>query len=114
GLVGIVGSGSNAAYYDGKKIASNNFGLGYILADEGSANWLGRNLLQDYITQAMPQNLLIKFAEKYPLDIKMIMERVYRHSNPILLLRSFSFIVFENREDLYMKQLITKGFNLLF
>jgi len=114
GLVGIVGSGSNAAYYDGKKIASNNFGLGYILADEGSANWLGRNLLQDYITQAMPQNLLIKFAEKYPLDIKMIMERVYRHSNPILFLSSFSDFVFENREDLYMKQLIMKGFNLLF
>src|SRR5690606_38428116 len=89
GLVGIIGSGSNAAYYNGKKIEPNNYGLGYILADEGSANWLGRNLLQDYITQAMPQNLFLKFEEKYPLDIKLVLEKVYRLSNPILFLSSF-------------------------
>jgi len=114
GFVGIIGSGSNAAYYNGKKVEPNNYGLGYILADEGSANWLGRNILQDYITQTMPQNLLLKFEEKYPLDIKLILERVYRQSNPVLFLSSFSEFVFENREDLYMKQLINKGFNILF
>src|SRR5476649_2360932 len=40
GIVCILGSGSNAGYYDGKKVKKNNFSLGYILADEGSANWL--------------------------------------------------------------------------
>lgn len=114
GLVGIIGSGSNAAYYNGKKTELNNYGLGYILADEGSANWLGRNILQDYITQTMPHHLLLKFEEKYPLDIKLILEKVYRQANPVLFLSSFSEFVFENREDLYMKQLIIRGFNLLF
>src|SRR5690554_3586597 len=36
GLVGILGSGSSACYYNGQKIFSENYGLGYILADEGS------------------------------------------------------------------------------
>src|SRR5690606_4272703 len=45
GLIGILGSGSNAAYFNGRRTAANNFGLGYILADEGSANWIGRMLL---------------------------------------------------------------------
>jgi len=114
GLVGIIGSGSNAVYYNGKKTEPNNYGLGYILADEGSANWLGRNILQDYITQTMPHHILLKFEEKYPLDIKLILEKVYRQANPVLFLSSFSEFVFENREDIYMKQLIIKGFNLLF
>src|SRR5690606_16852296 len=48
GIVGIIGSGSNAAYYNGRKVLPNNYGLGYILADEGSTNWLGRQLLKDF------------------------------------------------------------------
>src|ERR1700761_1962514 len=42
GIVTICGSGSNAAWYDGRRVKPNNYGLGYILADEGSGNWLGR------------------------------------------------------------------------
>lgn len=114
GLVGIIGSGSNAAYYNGKKLEQNNYGLGYILADEGSANWLGRNILQDYITQTMPQDLVLKFDEKYSLDAKLILDKVYRQSNPILFLSSFSEFAFENRENIYVRDLVIKGFNLLF
>jgi len=114
GLVGIIGSGSNAAYYNGKKVEQNNYGLGYILADEGSANWLGRKLLQDYITQTMPAELVRKFDEKYPLDIKIILDRVYRQANPVLFLSSFSDFVFENREHDYMVQMISRGFTMLF
>src|ERR1700704_444424 len=36
GIITIVDSGSNSAWYDGRKIKPNNYGLGYILADEGS------------------------------------------------------------------------------
>jgi glucosamine kinase len=31
GIVCICGSGANAAWYDGKKVKPNNYGLGYIL-----------------------------------------------------------------------------------
>ena len=36
GIVGILGSGANCAYFDGKKLEKNNFGLGFIFGDEGS------------------------------------------------------------------------------
>jgi len=114
GLVGIIGSGSNAGYFNGKRILPNNYGLGYILADEGSANWLGRNLLQDYITKLLPNDLVAKFDEKYSLDRKLILEKVYRHPNPILFLSSFSEFIFENREHEYFKKLIISGFDLVF
>src|SRR5690606_13160083 len=51
GIVGIIGSGSNAAYYNGKKVLPNNHGMDYILEDEGSTSWLGRQLIAGSLTE---------------------------------------------------------------
>lgn len=114
GLFGIVGSGSNAAYFTGKKVEVNNFGLGYVLADEGSANWLGRNLLGDLITERLPHDLMERFDAKYSLDRKQIMDKVYRQVNPVLFLSSFADFVFEHKDHSYFRHLIQEGFDLLF
>src|SRR5690606_3786281 len=45
GIVGINGSGSNAAYYNGRKVLPNNYGLGYKIDEERSTNWVSRQLL---------------------------------------------------------------------
>ncbi|WP_395626928.1 hypothetical protein, partial [Daejeonella sp.] len=84
GVVGILGSGSNAAYFDGKKISDNNFGLGYILGDEGSANWLGRRLLKSFLNDLMPLDFAEKFKKKYDLDRTQILDKVYRQAEPAL------------------------------
>lgn len=114
GIIGIVGSGSNMAYYTGKKIKKNNYGLGYILADEGSAIWLGKKLLTAFVIGTMPEELSAKFYSRYSLDRKQIMERVYRQANPTLFLSSFSDFIMENREHSFIIQLIEEGFSLLF
>jgi N-acetylglucosamine kinase-like BadF-type ATPase len=114
GLVGIIGSGSNAAYYTGKKLEPNNYGIGYILGDEGSTTWLGKNLLTSYMINILPKELILKFNLKYPLDKKQIMERVYRTPNPALFLSSFGDFVLENREHEFIIQLVEKGFSKLF
>src|SRR5690606_30797005 len=46
GYIGILGSGSNVGFFNGKRMMEDNYGLGYILADEGSSNWIGRTLLK--------------------------------------------------------------------
>lgn len=43
-LVGILGTGSNAGRYDGKKIISMVRSMGYKKGDEGSAAWIGKQL----------------------------------------------------------------------
>src|ERR1700753_1118607 len=65
GIICICGSGTNAAWYDGRKIKPNNYGLGFVLADEGSANWLGRQLLKSFMNETMPPNIRKKFEHKY-------------------------------------------------
>lgn len=114
GLVGIMGSGSNLGYFNGKRMEANNFGLGYILADEGSANWLGRSLLRAYMTDSLPGELRGSLQEGYRLDRKVIMDKVYHQPNPALFLSSFSDFVFEHKDHPFLQHLIQEGFHLYF
>jgi glucosamine kinase len=110
GIVCIVGSGSNAAFYDGKKIKPNNFGLGYILADEGSANWLGKTLLKSFMNETLPLNITKKFTKRYDYDRKQVLEKVYRSTHPATFLASFTDFFVENQNDAYIKETIKMGF----
>lgn len=110
GIICILGSGSNAAYYDGRKIKKNNFGLGYILADEGSANWLGRMLLKNYMYDTLPDKLVNKFEKRYEYDRKNILEKVYRNPHPALFLSSFTDFFADNRDDEYVTEMVKTGF----
>lgn len=114
GIVGILGSGANAAFFDGKKIVENNFGLGYILGDEGSANWLGRTLLKAFLYETLPEEFEEKFKKKYDLDRKLILDRVYKLSQPALFLSSFADFLIENKNDPYAKTLVMDGFDRYF
>jgi len=113
GIVSICGSGSNAAWYDGKKVKPNNYGLGYILADEGSGNWLGRQLIKGYMEETLPENLRQKFTHKYNADRSNLLEKVYRQKQPALFLSSFNDFYLENRDDQYLQNVIKKGFSKL-
>ncbi|MCI0922059.1 hypothetical protein [Sphingobacterium rhinopitheci] len=109
GIVGIIGSGSNAAYFNGKKTLDNNFGLGYILADEGSTNWMGQHLLRDFLTDTLPHGIREKLVDKHGLDRKSILDKIYNSPNPNIFLTSFSDFIYENRTDAYISTLIKKG-----
>lgn len=114
GILGIIGSGSNAAYFDGKKIIENNFGLGYILGDEGSSNWLGRRLLKSYLNDLLPEEIEYKFKKKYDLDRTQILDKVYRQAQTSLFLSSFTDFLMENKENIFMKNMIIDGFDKYF
>lgn len=110
GIVCILGSGSNAAFYDGKRIKPNNYGLGYVLADEGSANWLGRVLLKSFMNDTLPASITKKFTKRYDFDRRQILEKVYRSAHPALFLSSFTDFYIENLDDEYIKSTIKTGF----
>lgn len=112
GIIGIIGSGSNAAFYNGRKVLENNYGLGYILADEASTNWQARQILKDFLTEAMPQGFREKLLNKHNIDRKMILDKTYNTPNPNIFLTSFADFILENKEDPYMEAIIRKGLEL--
>jgi N-acetylglucosamine kinase-like BadF-type ATPase len=113
GIICICGSGSNAAWYDGRRIKPNNYGLGFILADEGSGNWLGRQLIRAYMNETLPANVKKKFEHRYDFDRRSLLEKIYRQKQPAVFLSSFSEFYYDNKEDNYLKNVIITGFNKL-
>ncbi|MCJ8209269.1 hypothetical protein MUY27_06085 [Mucilaginibacter sp. RS28] len=113
GIICICGSGTNAGWYDGKKLKPNNYGLGYILADEGSANWLGRQLIKAFMNETLPAQLRQKFEHRYEADRKTILEKVYRQKQPALFLSSFTDFYVDNLSDPFLQNKVLEGFNLL-
>ena len=113
GIICICGSGSNAAWYDGRKVIPNNYGLGFVLADEGSGNWLGRQLLKAYMNETLPTNVKKKFEHRYDPDRRSLLEKVYRQKQPAVFLSSFADFYADNKDDNYLKNVIITGFSKL-
>lgn len=114
GIIGILGSGSNAAYFNGKKVIPNNFGLGHILADEGSAIYLGKKLIKSYLNASLPEELERNFNRKYDLDRKQILDKIYKQPQSALFLNAFIDFFTQNRDAKFVKDLVCKGFDEYF
>lgn len=114
GIVGILGSGANCAYYDGKKPEKNNYGLGFILGDEGSANYLGKILLKYYLEGKLPPDINKQFEEKYTVDRPIILEKIYKKPNAQNYLSSFLDFYIDNRHHKFVEQLIDQAFDKYF
>lgn len=111
GLVGILGTGSNACFYDGKEIIRNRPSLGYVLGDEGSGAYYGKQLLQKYLYNQMPQDLAQDLTEAYELTKDRILESVYMKSSPNVYLASFARFLSDHREEEFVQELIFDGLN---
>ena len=114
GIVGMLGSGSNRAYFDGKKLSNNNFGLGYILGDEGSSNYFGKTLLKNFLSKQLPEELETKFIRNFNLDRPQILERIYNKPQANIFLTSFFDFFTQNIKHDYILSLIDEGFEKYF
>lgn len=110
GIVGMLGSGAHCAYFDGKKPINNNFGLGYILGDEGSSNYFGKILLREFLSLKMPKDIETKFTLTYNLDRPQILERIYNKPQANIFLTSFFDFFTQNSKHEYIRKLIDGGF----
>lgn len=114
GIACILGTGSNAAFYDGGKIAFQLPNLGFILGDEGSGAYLGKRLIQDFLHSEMPDNILAFFQKRYSLNREIIVENVYKKPFPNRYLASFAKFLFDHLADPYCYQIVYESFVLFF
>ncbi|MBA5629818.1 ATPase [Moheibacter lacus] len=105
-IVCILGTGSNACYFDGKEVKEATPSLAYILGDEGSGNHMGKKLLHAYFSKKMPKHLAKKFHETYHLTISVLNINVYQKPLANAYLASFSKFVHENKDEPFIQNLI--------
>ena len=106
GVACILGTGSNACVYDGENIMQSVVSLGFMLGDEGSGCHIGKRVVHDYFLGIMPEDLRIKFDEKYHLDRDMLLKRVYHGEQPSRYLAEFAKFAIENIENHYIIKLV--------
>ena len=111
-IVCILGTGSNCSYFDGAAVEQRVTSLGYILMDDGSGNYYGRQLLRDYYFNKIPSELAKVFEDSFDLSSETIKTNLYKKPNPNTYLAKFARFLIENKENEYSQNLIKKGFDL--
>ena len=111
-IVCILGTGSNCTYFDGVNVVQKITSLGYILMDDASGNYFGRQLLRDYYFNRIPESISEKFKENFELDAETIKNHLYKKPNPNTYLAKFARFLIENKESEYAQGLIKKGMNV--
>jgi N-acetylglucosamine kinase-like BadF-type ATPase len=110
GVACILGTGSNAAVYDGEKFTNKIQSLGYLLGDEGSGSYIGRQLVQSYFRKEMPKELRAEFAKEFNLDSKEVLESVYKQPFPNRYLASFALFASKHTKDKFIINIVRLSF----
>lgn len=110
GLVCILGTGSNSCYFDGVEVYTRMPALGYMLMDEASGNYFGKQLIRDYFYKRMPGDLAKKFSIDFDLRPHNIQMNLYKKSGANAYLAEFSRFIFENDPSCaYFENLVASG-----
>ena len=111
GIAAVIGTGSSSGYYNGKNVHQIKPSLGFILGDEGSGAWLGKNLIRDFCYGELPE-----YAEKEVRSIltnsslEEILHNVYKEKNPNTYLASLTPALANIKHQAYASKLIKRGF----
>lgn len=108
-VVCIMGTGSNCSYYDGTQLQQRVQSLGYILMDDASGNYYGKELIRDYYFNSMPINIKLAFGTKYNMEADYVKYNIYKQPNANAYLANFAEFMFLNKESEYITDLIKKG-----
>ncbi|MGM5470021.1 N-acetylglucosamine kinase [Flavobacteriaceae bacterium LMO-SS05] len=114
GVVCILGTGSNCCYFDGVNIHVNQASLGFLVMDEGSGNYFGKQLLKAYFYKKMPSELQKKFEERFDVSLDLVLKNLYEIENPSAYLANFASFLIQNRLEPFISKIIKRGIAELF
>ncbi len=96
GILGILGTGSNAAYYDGDVLHAVVPSLGYILSDEGGGVQLGKEIIKAYIYSTMPDHVRLVFEQHFgQVSKEHVTAELYENNGGSRYLAHFASILTE-------------------
>ena len=111
GYIGIIGTGSNACVYDGKKVDKVSASLGYILGDEGSGAYLGKLLLKKIFRSQIDKAVIQSFQDKFNMTSHDVITKLYNEEMPNHFLASFALFMSEHKSRPEVYQLIQQSFH---
>lgn len=110
GIAAILGTGSNACFYDGTAVSREVYSGGYILGDEGSAATLGKLFLSDYLKGMVPENVAEDFRRSFDSTYTAIIDGVYHSASPSAFLGSLAPFIVSYLDVPYISGIIKGNF----
>jgi len=114
GIACILGTGANSCLYNGTEIVDKVPALGFILGDEGSGAYLGKELLNSYFKRFFPSDLARKFEEEFQPELGQVLSSVYKEAYPSRYLAKFSFFISKNVAHPFIHNLLYNAFTAFF
>jgi glucosamine kinase len=106
----IIGTGSNSCYFDGKYVSEEIPALGYILGDEGSGSFFGKQLISNFLYKRLPREISDDFIQTYNLGKDELIDRVYMRENANVFIASFMPFIAKHKSHEYIKKMVRDGF----
>jgi glucosamine kinase len=107
----ILGTGSNSCHFDGHKVSEEVPSLAYILGDEGSASFIGKRIVADFLYKRLPNPLQKDFGKTYNLSKDDIITSVYNKPFANVYLAGFGPFAGKHSNHPYIKALVKEGFS---
>lgn len=111
GLVGILGTGSNACLIKNGEIDSSAGGFGFILGDEGSGAALGLLLITGWLKNELPLDIQTLVNTDLHLDKAEIFQAVYKNPFPSRYLASLAPFFFKHKELPWIMEKVKEQFD---
>jgi N-acetylglucosamine kinase-like BadF-type ATPase len=110
GIAAILGTGAAAGYYNGQLIEHQTPSLGYLLGDEGSGAYIGKELISKAIRGEFSANLCKRFFEYAGQTPAELIKSIYS-ANPInSYLAGFVSFASTNIAEPEINHLVSKAF----
>ncbi len=114
GFAAILGTGTNTCLYDGTNVSYNIDSAAYILGDEGSGCYMGKQLLKDIIRNTVPPEIKKRFNDKYKLSEHEIMDNIYTKPLVSRFCAGFTKFFDDNMDSEYCRDLVKNSFRDFF
>jgi N-acetylglucosamine kinase-like BadF-type ATPase len=110
GLVCILGTGSNACFFDGSDLVFRSGSLGYPLGDEGSGWDIGKHLAKSFYYGELPKEIHLEFAHLVPKKRHDFLNELVNQSAPNQYLASFAKFAYVHQQNPFVDNLIRSRF----
>lgn len=105
GIVGILGTGSNACVYSGLSVIRTAPSYGYLFGDYGSGANIGIYFVQAYCDNTLPCELKKEF-EKAGYSAEKILDSVYKQAMPSRFLASLFPFIIKHKQHPFVQEII--------
>jgi N-acetylglucosamine kinase-like BadF-type ATPase len=114
GFVGILGTGAASCFYDGEKITNKAPSLGYLLGDEGSGAYIGKQFIAKYLKDTIDAEIVQDFEKSFEVTKSKVLKKVYQTPNPQTFFASIPVFLQKHIQNEQIITLIANSFQDFF